>query len=87
MAVGPPDPILLGALLGVALAAFVGSIFLRDFIRAVLAFATGSAFLAAVFALFGAPLVAVLELTVGAGVVAVLFLASITLTEGRESVE
>ncbi|OGS50264.1 MAG: hypothetical protein A3K65_08785 [Euryarchaeota archaeon RBG_16_68_12] len=87
VAVGPPDPILLGALLAVSLGALLGSVFLRDYIRAVIAFAAGSAVLAAVFALFGATFVAVLELTVGAGVVAVLFLVSITMTEGRESGE
>ena len=84
MAVGPPDPVLLGALLAISLGALLGSVFLRDYIRAVIAFAGGSAFLAAIFALFGATFVAVLELTVGAGVTAVLFLVSITLTEGRE---
>ena len=55
VAVGPPDPVLLGALLAASLGALLGSVFLRDYIRAVIAFAAGSAVLAAVFALFGAP--------------------------------
>ena len=51
-------------------AAFGFALQQRDFIRAVIAFASGSAVLAVVFALLGALFVAVLELVVGAGLVA-----------------
>jgi len=80
----PPDPILLGILLAASLAGFIAAIGLRDFVRSVLAFALGSAILAGAFAMLAAPYAAVIELTVGAGLTAVLFLTAITLTTGRE---
>jgi NADH:ubiquinone oxidoreductase subunit 6 (subunit J) len=70
-----------GALL---IAAFLLSLLLRDFVRAILAFALGSALVAGLFAYLRAPFAAVLELTVGAGLTAVLFLVAITLTRGQE---
>ena len=81
------DPIVLALVLGPMIVAFVAAIFLRRFIRAVIAFSAGSALLAGVFALLGAFFAAVLELTVGAGLTAVLFLVAITLTQGQEEVE
>jgi len=60
------------------------SLHLRDLVRAIASFAAGSAFLAASFFVLQAPFAAVLELTVGAGLIAVLFLVAITLTGGRE---
>lgn len=81
------DPIVLALVLGPMLVAFVAAIFLRGFIRAVIAFAAGSALLAGMFALLGAFFAAVLELTVGAGLTAVLFLVAITLTQGQEETE
>ena len=81
------DPVLLGAALAVAVGLYAASLLLRDLLRAVIAFAVGSASLAAAFGLLFAPFAAVLELTVGAGLVAVLFLAAITLTgEGGDQV-
>ena len=80
----PPDAILLGILVAASLAGFIAAIALRDFVRSVLAFAMGSAILAGAFALLASPYAAVLELTVGAGLIAVLFLTAITLTSGRE---
>jgi len=79
-----PDPVAFGVLLAVSLAGFIAAIGLRDFVRSVLAFALGSAILAGAFAALAAPYAAVLELTVGAGLTAVLFLTAITLTTGRE---
>jgi uncharacterized MnhB-related membrane protein len=78
------DPVVLALLLGPMLVAFVAAIVLRGFIRAVIAFAAGSALLAGLFALLGAFFAAVLELTVGAGLTTVLFLVAITLTHGEE---
>ena len=80
-----PDPFVLAVALGSMLAAFVLALRERDFVRAVIAFAVGSVILAAVFALLGALFAAVLELAVGAGLTAVLFLVAITLTQGVET--
>lgn len=82
--VSVPDPFLLGALVAPMVVLFLAAVFLRDFLHAVIAFAGGSALLAAIFALLGASFAAVLELTVGAGLIAVLFLVAITLTQGSE---
>lgn len=60
---------------------------LRDLVRAIAAFAAGSAFVAASFFVLSAPFAGVLELTVGAGLIAVLFLVAITLTGGQERAE
>ncbi len=81
------DPVVLALVIGPMLIAFVAAIALRGFIRAVIAFAAGSALLAGAFALLGGFFAAVLELTVGAGLTAVLFLVAITLTQGQEETE
>ena len=57
---------------------------LRNLVRAVVAFALSSAFLAGIFYLLASPYAAALELTVGAGLVAVLFLVAILLAGGEE---
>jgi len=80
----PLEPFIVALLLGITLAAFLVAIFQKDYVRAVIAFAAGSAFVAALFAYLGAPFAAVLELTAGAGLTAVLFLVAITLTRGTE---
>src|SRR3972149_2847172 len=59
----PPEPFIVALLLGITLAAFLVAIFQKDYVRAVIAFAAGSALLAALFAYPGAPLAAGLELT------------------------
>jgi NADH:ubiquinone oxidoreductase subunit 6 (subunit J) len=74
-------------LLASALALYGLSLALRDLIRAIAAFATGSVLIAAAFFVLQAPFAGVFELTVGAGLVAVLFLAAITLTGGGASAE
>ena len=68
------------ALLGSAFVLFVVALHIRDLIRAIAAFAGGSAFVAAGFFVLAAPFAGVLELTVGAGLIAVLFLVAVTLT-------
>ncbi len=80
-----PDPAVLAVMLAAMLSAFAAALRERDFVRAVIAFAAGSAVLAGVFALLGVAFVAVLELAVGAGLTAVLFLVAITLTQGVEA--
>ena len=55
-----------------------------NLLRAVVAYAVSSICLAAIFYLLASPFAAALELTVGAGLVAVLFLVSILLTGAEE---
>jgi NADH:ubiquinone oxidoreductase subunit 6 (subunit J) len=75
----------------VLLASAVGlyglTLLLRDLIRAIASFAIGSVLIAAAFFVLQAPFAGVFELTVGAGLVAVLFLAAITLTGGEARAE
>jgi len=56
----------------------------KDLMRAVFAYALASVFLAMLFFLLFSPFAAVLELTVGAGLVVVLFLVALTLSMGAE---
>jgi NADH-quinone oxidoreductase subunit J len=56
----------------------------KNLLRAVVAYAVSSICLAAIFYLLASPFAAALELTVGAGLVAVLFLVSILLTGAEE---
>ena len=56
----------------------------KNLLRAVVAYAVSSICLAALFYLLASPFAAALELTVGAGLVAVLFLVSILLTGAEE---
>jgi uncharacterized MnhB-related membrane protein len=56
----------------------------RNLIRAVIAFAVSSACLASLFFMLASPYAGALELTVGAGLVAVLFLVALVLAGGEE---
>jgi uncharacterized MnhB-related membrane protein len=59
----------------------------KTLMRAVFSFAAASAFLAMLFFLLASPFAAVLELTVGAGLIVVLFLVALTLsTEDEDEV-
>ena len=73
-----------GTILASAFGFLALSLHVKVVVRAVVAFAMGTALVAASFFVLAAPFAAVLELTVGAGLVAVLFLVAITLTGGRE---
>ena len=55
----------------------------QNLIRAVVAYAVSSVCLAAIFFLLASPYAAALELTVGAGLVAVLFLVALILAGGE----
>ena len=78
------DPVLF-AVLGVATVGLsMFAVWERNLIRAVVAFALSSAFLAGIFYLLASPYAAALELTVGAGLVSVLFLVAILLAGGEE---
>jgi NADH:ubiquinone oxidoreductase subunit 6 (subunit J) len=56
----------------------------KNFIRAVIAYAISSICLSALFFLLASPFAGVLELTVGAGLVAALFLVTLILAGGEE---
>jgi uncharacterized MnhB-related membrane protein len=62
----------------------VTAVLQRNLIRAVIAFAVSSVCLAALFFVLASPYAATLELTVGAGLVAVLFLVALVLAGGEE---
>lgn len=78
------DPLLIGILGCAAVVSAVLAVQLRNLIRAVVAFAVASVCIAAIFYLLSSPYAAALELTVGAGLVAVLFLVAIVLSGGEE---
>ena len=56
----------------------------KNLIRSVVAFALSSMSLAAIFFMLASPYAGALELTVGAGLVAVLFLVALILAGGEE---
>jgi NADH:ubiquinone oxidoreductase subunit 6 (subunit J) len=62
----------------------VTAILQKNLIRAVIAFAVSSVCLAALFFVLASPFTGALELTVGAGLVAVLFLVALILAGGEE---
>lgn len=82
-----PEPLVVAiqvALLASSFSLLTLALHLRDLVRAIASFAAGSALLAGSFFLLAAPFAGVLELTVGAGLVAVLFLVAVTLTGLRD---
>lgn len=73
------------ATLGVAAVVLaIAAVWVRNLTRSVVAYALASALLAAVFFLLASPFAGALELTVGAGLVAVLFLVALILAGGEE---
>ena len=84
MAVETAVWMLQASLLSAAFAFLALSLHVKALVRAIVAFAIGTALVAAAFFVLMAPFAGALELTVGAGLVAVLFLVTITLTGGRE---
>ncbi len=76
-------------LLAVLGAATVGmaivAVALKNLVRSVVAYALASAFLAGLFFVLASPFAGALELTVGAGLVAVLFLVALILAGGEET--
>jgi len=69
---------------GATIVMAVTAVLQRNLIRAVIAFAVSSVCLAALFFVLASPYAAALELTVGAGLVAVLFLVALILAGGEE---
>jgi len=67
-----------------AIVTAVAAVLQGNLIRAVIAFAVSSVCLAALFFVLASPYAGVIELTVGAGLVAVLFLVALVLAGGEE---
>ncbi|MDD1683544.1 MAG: hypothetical protein LUO98_06895 [Methanoregula sp.] len=80
---GPDFVIVLAAGIATIVMAFV-AVVQENLIRAVIAFAVSSGSLALLFFMLASPYAAVLELVVGAGLVAVLFLVALILAGGEE---
>jgi NADH:ubiquinone oxidoreductase subunit 6 (subunit J) len=79
-----PDVILV-AVLGIAtIVMAIVAVLHKNLIQAIAAYAVSSACLAAIFFLLSLPYAGALELTVGAGLVAVLFLVALILSGGEE---
>jgi NADH-quinone oxidoreductase subunit J len=79
-----PDFFLVSVIGVVTVAMALVVILQQNLIRAILAFAVSSVGLAALFFVLSSPYAAVLELSVGAGLVAVLFLVALILAGGEE---
>lgn len=68
----------------VVLAGAVGAVLSRNALRAAVALGAGSAALASLFFLLNAPYAGGFELSIGAGLVSVLFIIAISLTESMQ---
>lgn len=78
----PPDLVITAVLGAVSVGAACIALIQKDLIRAVFAYAVSSAGVAALFFMLSSPFAGALELTVGAGLVAVLFLVALVLSGG-----
>lgn len=65
----------------VVLVAALAAVLLKNLLRAAIALGVGSAALATLFFMLGAPYAGGFELSVGAGLISVLFIIAISLTE------
>jgi NADH:ubiquinone oxidoreductase subunit 6 (subunit J) len=79
-----PDFIIVLAIGVATVAMALIAVLQKNLIRAVIAFAVSSAGLAALFFMLASPYAGALELTVGAGLVAVLLLVALVLAGGEE---
>ena len=81
----PGDELFILSALGVAtIVMAVVAVMHKNLIRAIAAYAIASVCLAAIFFVLASPFAGALELTVGAGLVAVLFLVALILSGGEE---
>jgi NADH-quinone oxidoreductase subunit J len=71
-------------LAAVVLAGAVAALLFRNSLRAAIALGVGSAALATLFFLLGAPYAGGFELSVGAGLISVLFIIAVSLTESMQ---
>jgi len=81
-----PDVVILTALGLATVGMAVIAILHTNLIRSIAAYAVSSVCLSAIFFLLASPYAGALELTVGAGLVAVLFLVALILAGGEEEV-
>jgi NADH:ubiquinone oxidoreductase subunit 6 (subunit J) len=80
-----PDLILI-AILGAATAGMgMAAVWARNLIISVVAYSLASAFLSAIFFHLDSPFAGALELTVGAGLIAILFIVALILAGGEET--
>ncbi len=87
MAIGTEDITLIANVLLIVglLISLVFSIILKDLLKSAIALGVGSALLGGIFYLLGAPLAAMIEVSVCGGLVTVLFVSVITMTgDGKE---
>ena len=80
-----PDLILI-AILGAATAGMgMTAVWARNLVLSVVAYSLASAFLSAIFFQLDSPFAGALELTVGAGLIAILFIVALILAGGEET--
>jgi NADH:ubiquinone oxidoreductase subunit 6 (subunit J) len=80
-----PDVFLI-AILGIATASMgMAAVWVRSLVVSVVAYSLASAFLSALFFLLDSPFAGALELTVGAGLIAILFIVALILSGGEEA--
>ena len=80
-----PDVFLI-AILGIATASMgMAAVWVRSLVVSVVAYSLASAFLSALFFLLDSPFAGALELTVGAGLIAILFIVALILSGGEET--
>jgi len=81
----PGSELILFIVLGVAIICLaLSAVLLNNLIRCTVAYALSSACLAALFFLLDSPYAGAFELTVGAGLISVLFLVALILSGGEE---
>jgi len=73
-----------GTLMAVMVVSAITAVLSQNLLRAAVALGVGSACLAMIFFLFDAPYGGSFELSVGAGLITVLFIIAISLTESME---
>jgi NADH-quinone oxidoreductase subunit J len=72
-------------LLGIGMVSMAAvAVLLNNLVRCTVAYALASIFLAALFFVLGSPFASAFELTVGAGLISVLFLVALILSGGEE---
>ena len=79
-----PDLILIAVLGAVTAGMGITAVWVRSLIVSVVAYSLASAFLSALFFTLDSPFAGALELTVGAGLIAILFIVALILSGGEE---
>lgn len=79
-----PDLILIGVLGAATAGMGMAAVWVRSLVLSVVAYSLASAFLSALFFHLDSPFAGALELTVGAGLIAILFIVALILAGGEE---